>query len=214
LKKKLIEGINNNSPEIKNLVLSKLNKLAEIYNEYKQELANTKDSNLNGFEGKLLEIADILDIYNDVYSVALTNGVIEYTGKSKILLPLEPNEKMIKYLNVLKYKRLVRLMKSSKIFDKNLFPHNGMENKFNEPSYENLSNHENSLSLSDIFKNIENLDLPSSRPLFNLVIFLSIFKVLDNNLKGIEEKYITDNAARLVQVNSNDINESIKNHLK
>ncbi|ORX38128.1 hypothetical protein BCR36DRAFT_311815 [Piromyces finnis] len=214
LKYKLIEGIKNNSPEIKNLVLSKLNKLAEIYNEYKQELAYTKDSNLNGFEGKLLEMADILDIYNDVYSVALTNGVIEYTEKSKILLPLEPNEKMIKCLNVLKYKRLVRLMKSLKIFDKNLLPHNGMENKFNEPSYENLSNHENSLSLSDIFKNIENLDLPSSRPLSNLVIFLSIFKVLDNYLKGIEEKYITDNAARLVQVNSNDVNESIKKSLK
>ena len=213
LKNKLLQGIINDSNEIKNMVKKKLYQLSEIYTKLKQELTNTEDSELIHFENKLLEMSDIVDIYNDIYSVALTNGEIDFSEQNKKLLPLEPTDKMVKCLNVLKYNRMLRLLRTLKKFDNNLLPYNGMENKFNSPSYNNLDNHDNRLSLSDIFKNIENLDLPPP-PLSFVVIFLSIFKAFDDYIGGLEEKYITNNAAKLLGKNSDNFNDSIERSLK
>ncbi|OUM58335.1 hypothetical protein PIROE2DRAFT_16419 [Piromyces sp. E2] len=212
LKYKLIEGIEKNSPEIKNMVLRKLNGLSEVYNELKKELASTEGPKLKNFENKLLEMADIMDTYNDIYSIALINGITRYAENNKNLLPLEASDKMVKCLNVLKYNRLVRLLKAFKRFDDNLLPDSNIDKNSNKPSYKNLNNHKNTLSLSEIFKNIDKLDLPSP-PLSYVVIFLSIFKSFDDYIGGLEEKYITNNAAKLIGKNSEDLNEGIEKSL-
>lgn len=209
LKRKLIHAIKNNSEEEKNMVLGKLSALSKIYKEYNDDLAATPKTDLEKFENNIVDMAEVIDIHNDIYSLALVNDITKNSMDNTILKPLEPNEKMINCLNVMKYKKMINLMKDMKRYDSNLLSNDGMKDKSMEPSYENFKNNQNDLSVEEAFSNLEHMTILEG-PLSPLILMYNVYKGIDDLFVALEKKYIVKNVHRILGIDSGEYHTVIR----